>query len=345
MKFYNRNGILYVRKNGTRISTKLKDTKENRKLFESYAKNDVFFEKFDVKENDVPTILDLCEEILKEKEINTSLKAYNSLYHSMIFPYFDKILVTDFKAKDVFDWYKTIQDKRTIITCEAILKPAFERAILFEHIESSPFIIKRPKTNSEYIIMPFTIDEINKIIEISPNRVKNLIAVAFYSGMRIGEVIGLKWEDIDFLDKTISVKRTITSGIEQSPKTKSSERVIDMITQCENHLLAQRKFTGLGEYVFLSVDLKPYSSSCSLAYTWKRILKEADIKYRSIYQLRHSFASNMLSNGENELWVAQMMGHKSSNTTRTKYSKYLKVNKHKKVTFLDTMDTKLAQSC
>jgi len=348
MKFYNRNGMLYVRKNGMRISTKLLDTVENRKLFESYAKNDEFFKKFDVKENDVPTILDLCEEILKEKEATlkkTSLKAYNSLYHSRIVPYFDKILVTEFKPKDVFEWYKTIQDKRTIITCEAMLKPAFERAILFEHIESSPFIIKRPKTNSEYTIMPFTIDEINKIIEISPNRIKNLIAVAFYSGMRIGEVIGLKWEDIDFLDKTISVKRTITSGIEQSPKTKSSERVIDMITQCENHLLAQRKFTGLGEYVFLSVNLKPYNSSSSLAYTWKRILKEADIKYRSIYQLRHSFASNMLSNGENELWVAQMMGHKSSNTTRTKYSKYLKVNRHKKVTFLDTMDTKLAQFC
>lgn len=346
MKFYNRNGILYVRKNGTRISTKLKDTKENRKLFESYAKNDEFFEKFDVKENDVPTILDLCEEILKEKEITlkkTSLKAYNSLYHSRIVPYFDKILVTDFKAKDVFDWYKTIQDKRTIITCEAILKPAFERAILFEYIESSPFIIKRPKTNSEYTIMPFTVDEIKKIIEISPTRVKNLIAVSFYSGMRIGEVIGLKWEDIDFINKTISVSRTITSGIEQSPKTKSSERVIDMITQCENHLLAQRKFTGLGEYVFLNINLKPYNSSSSLAYTWQRILKEANIKYRSIYQLRHSFASNMLSNGENELWVAQMMGHKSSSTTRTKYSKYLKVDRNKKTTFLDTIDTKLAQ--
>jgi integrase len=347
MKFYTRNGILYVRKNRMRISTKLTDTKENRKLFESYAKNDKFFEKFDVKKDNAPTILDLCEEVLNEKSTylkKTSLKAYNSLYHSRIVPYFDNILVTEFKPKDVFEWYKTIHDKRTIVTCEAILKPAFEKAILYEYIETSPFIIKRPKTNSEYTIMPFSISEINKIIEISPNRVKNLIAIAFYSGMRTGEVIGLKWEDINFLDKTISVQRTITSGIEQTPKTKSSCRVIDMITQCENHLLEQRKFTGLGEYIFLSSDLKPYRASSSLNYTWKKILKEANIEYRSIYQLRHSFASNMLSNGENELWVAQMMGHKSSNTTRTKYSKYLRVTRNKKITFLDSIDTKIAQS-
>ena len=53
MTFYNRNGVLYARINGQRISTKLKDTKENRKLFESYAKNDEFFEKFDVKEKSI----------------------------------------------------------------------------------------------------------------------------------------------------------------------------------------------------------------------------------------------------------------------------------------------------
>ena len=81
MTFYNRNGVLYARINGQRVSTKLKDTKKNRKLFESYAKNDEFFKKFDVKV-DTPTIIELCEEVLEEKEMTlkaTSLRAYLSL--------------------------------------------------------------------------------------------------------------------------------------------------------------------------------------------------------------------------------------------------------------------------
>ena len=49
MTFYNRKGMLYARINGKRVSTKLKDTKANRKLFESYSKNDEFFKKFNVK--------------------------------------------------------------------------------------------------------------------------------------------------------------------------------------------------------------------------------------------------------------------------------------------------------
>lgn len=345
MNFYNRNGILYVRINNKRVSTKLKDTKQNRKLVESYSKYDEFLEKFNVKE-EIPTILELCDEVLLEKEEtlkSTSLKAYLSLYKSRIQPYFKNILVTDFKPKHVHQWYKTISDKRTIITCEAILKPAFEKAILYDYIDSSPFIIKRPKSNSEYKIMPFTLDEIHALINNAPPRIQNLIAIAFYSGMRIGEVIGLKWKDINFKEKTIDIKRTITSGIEQLPKTKYSYRTIDMINQCEKYLLSQKKITGLGEYIFLSSNLQPYSSSSSLTYSWKKLLKNLNIEYRSIYQLRHSFASNMLSNGENELWVSQMMGHKSSDITRTKYTKYIKVNRTQKITYLDKLNTKSTQ--
>ena len=81
MKFYTRKGILYARINGKRVSTKLEDTLENRKLFESYTKNDKFFKKFDVNVN-TPTIIELCEEVLEEKEMTlkaTSLRAYLSL--------------------------------------------------------------------------------------------------------------------------------------------------------------------------------------------------------------------------------------------------------------------------
>ena len=67
MTFYDRKGILYVRINGKRVPTKLEYSKENIKLYKSYAKNEEFFKKFDVIKTS-PTVVELCEEVLKEKE-------------------------------------------------------------------------------------------------------------------------------------------------------------------------------------------------------------------------------------------------------------------------------------
>ena len=348
MKFYNRNGILYVRKNGMRISTKLKDTKENRKLFESYAKNDEFFEKFDVKENDVPTIIELCEEVLLEKEKllkSTSYRAYESIFKSRIKNYFKNMLVNELKPLHIDKWYKTFTDRSTLTTAQSILKPAMEKAVLREFIKQTPLILTKPKFVSSYSLNPFTYEEVLKLINTCKTKwFKNFIGINFFTGMRTGELIGLKWSDVNFNDYTIEINRTITTGFIQTPKTKSSQRVIDMLPQCEEFLKEQRKITGLCEYVFIAPNLnKHFNTAMSFYPMWKRLLVECGLKYRGIYQLRHSFASNMLSSGEDLLWVSSMLGHKSGNITLEKYTKYMRRKRERKTIVLNSLDTQLAQ--
>lgn len=109
-----------------------------------------------------------------------------------------------------------------------------------------------------------------------------------------------------------------------------------MLPICENYLKEQYKITGSFEYVFLNSKFKPFKSSSILQNIWKDILNHLDLDYRSIYQTRHTFASNMLSNAENPLWVSQMLGHRSLDVTLQKYSKYIKKETLKrKTTFLD----------
>ncbi len=69
------------------------------------------------------------------------------------------------------------------------------------------------------------------------------------------------------------------------------------------------------------------SFQADLAKGWHKLLKSLNLEKRSIYQTRHSFASNMLTNQEDILWISQMLGHKSLNVTLEKYTKYLKVEK------------------
>ena len=163
MTFYDRKGILYVRINGKRVSTKLEYSKENIKLYKSYAKNEEFFKKFDVIKTS-PTVVELCEEVLKEKEKTlkaTSYKSYESLLKSRIIPFFGNKKVVDIKPIHISDFYKTFEDRNTLSTCEWLLKPAFEKAILMEIISTTPFIIKKPKIKSSgYEINPFNIEEV-----------------------------------------------------------------------------------------------------------------------------------------------------------------------------------------
>lgn len=347
MKIYTRNNILYVRLNGKRVSTKLKDTKENRKLITSYYKNDEFFKKFDVNKS-VPTIVELCEEVLSEKVKlikQTSYKAYENIFKNRIKNYFKDMLISELKPFHIEKWYKTFNDRSTLISSESILKPAIEKAVLREYITQTPLIVSRPKFISNYSLNPFTYEEVLKLLHNCTNNwFKNFIGINFFTGMRTGELIGLKWSDIDFNNYTIEINRTITSGFIQTPKTKSSQRVIDMLPQCEDFLREQRKITGLGEYVFISPNFnKHFNNSMDLRPIWEKLLKACNLDFRGIYQLRHSFVSNMLSSGEDLLWVSSMLGHKSANITLEKYTKYMRRKRERKIIVIDSLDTKVAQ--
>ncbi|MDE7217538.1 MAG: tyrosine-type recombinase/integrase, partial [Helicobacter sp.] len=66
-----------------------------------------------------------------------------------------------------------------------------------------------------------------------------------------------------------------------------------------------------------------YTSSSSLAYRWSRALHECNIAYRSVYHTRHTFATTMISAGEDILWVSATLGHANTQMTFARYAKYI----------------------
>jgi len=327
MKFYNRNGMLYVSIGDRRVSTKLEYSKSNIKFYESYAKNEEFFEKFSVRKKD-KSILDFCEEVLLEKEQRlqpTSMTSYYGQLRKNILPFFNKKYPQEITPLILKNWYLTFKDKATLNTCvSGILKPAFENAIIEEHIKITPFIIRFPTFKSNYEMNPFNLQEIQLILDNATGWFKNFLGIAFFTGMRTGEVLGLEWKDINFKDSIISIT-----------KTKSSVRDIDMLSQVEMFLKNQQKLTSLNKKVFLKKQDKDFYSSVDFKNIWKELLNKCHLEYRNVYQTRHSFTSNIISNGEDVFWASQMLGHKNMNITLDKYSKYIKSKKSKKKTFLD----------
>jgi len=248
---------------------------------------------------------------------------------SCIVPYFNKY-VNEIDPLFIDSWYKTFKGKSQIVTCEAILKPAFEKAILKKYISSTPFVITKPKLKSNYKINPFTINEMREILSYD-SFLRNLLATAFFTGMRMGEIIALKWSDINFKHMTINIERNIYESVIQTPKTSESVGVIDLPIELELFLKDQQFKTGLKEFIFYREDGKLFRSTSNVTYHFHKLLKALKIEIRGIHQTRHTFASQKLSIGERLEWVSFILRHKSPQITLNTYYKYIPRQNEKRV--------------
>jgi integrase len=113
-------------------------------------------------------------------------------------------------------------------------------------------------------------------------------------------------------------------GEESSPKTVASRRSIDMLPPVKAALERQSEKTFLGSpYVFVSKKGNIVDIGNLRKRTWYPALKVAELKRRTMYEARHTFATLMLSAGENPNWVARMMGHTSVEMLFKKYSGFI----------------------
>lgn len=353
MTFFNRpnkkfkNGMLYARIKGKKVSTKLEDTLQNRKMFEKCYSNNEFLDKFGITIKSSPTVIELCEEVLKDKESTlkpSSHTSYLSLFESKIVPYFSDKKVTDIKPIDIDGFYKTFTDKGSLNTCNSILRKAFEYAILQEHIVNTPLSISKPTIKSKYVPNPFSMEEVNLLLGEAQGQFLNMLGILLTTGLRAGELISLRWSDINFTEDTIDVQRTMYKGRIQSPKTIGSKAVIDLPFEAKTYLLEQRKVTGLREYLFYTRFNKPFTNHNSLNDKLYCCLDKLNLKKRSIHQTRHSFASLKLSYGEKLEWVSFMLRHDNPSFTQKVYYKYIPRKKEERVVFNFDIDPKKAQN-
>lgn len=178
---------------------------------------------------------------------------------------------------------------------------------------------------------PFSLDEVELLLKNSTGSLNTYLYIAFFTGMRLGEIFALTWGDIDFEKKEISVTKTLDFITKKtsSPKTASSYRVIDLLEILEKKLYPLRKDSSLPV-----IDFSVYKIRAS----YKKLLKSLNLKFRVLYNTRHTFASIMLSRGEEPMWVGcKMLGHKNLNETFKSYAKYLPKNVVERAKFLDEL--------
>jgi integrase len=207
-----------------------------------------------------------------------------------------------------------------------ILNQIFKEAFLDEVIDVNPIQRTRPSKNIKKEPQPFNNFEIEAILNVLSSPYKEYFQVAFYTGLRTGELIALRWEDIDLSKNKIYVRKSISHGIEKEPKTKSSLRNIDM-HEFAKAAFEQLKKKNINEAYRVFIDPKTSHTFKNAEgirkYVWKPALAVTNIKYRCPYQTRHTYASMMLSEGSEPMWVAFQMGHSDWGMIRNTYGRWI----------------------
>ena len=197
-----------------------------------------------------------------------------------------------------------------MVPMKAVFDYAHQEGIIQDNVMRK---IKR-LTEEAPEIHPFTLDEVNQIIDAVDPWYRPYVSVAFFTGMRAGEQNGLSWSDFLYEMKPephIFIHKTYVYKKDSVPKTKKSKRYIKCLPQVLDALVEQRKLTGSKKHIFLTLDGRRMTPDHLRKEVWTPALKKAGIEYRPPIQTRHSFATMMLSVGEDVGWVQNMLGHSS----------------------------------
>lgn len=179
--------------------------------------------------------------------------------------------------------------------------------------------LKVPKSDVE----PFTLAQVQLMLKTIRPDYRNYLQVRFFTGMRSGEIHGLKWKYVDFERGLILVRETIVGGEEEYTKTDASQRDIVMSSVVREALLAQRKATGNRDYVFCNLRGEPIDTINFTKRVWYPLLRYLGLELRRPYQTRHTAATLWLAAGETPEWIARQLGHASTEMLFRVYSRFV----------------------
>ena len=221
------------------------------------------------------------------------------------------------------------------------------RLISFNPVRDAERPRSKGKEGEEKTIAILTPKQIRAFLDkVEGQKYKTLFLTAIMTGARQGEILGLKWSDVDFQKKQICINRTFNMGRFFTPKTKESVRRIDLAPIVVKKLAAwklksggrnrakkkltakiyrkERRFEKCDDLVFPNEAGEPMNSSNLVLRHFQPALKKAGIERIRFHDLRHTYASLLIHQGENIKYIQTQLGHSSPTVTLNVYTHLMK---------------------
>lgn len=286
-------------------------------------------------------------EIAKGRLAIATYSSYTSIIKNPLEPYFrkKKLTLRELEARHLQMFYSEMLKKvksNTVIHYHAVIHSALKYAVKTDMlVQNVADKVDRPKKNDFQPVF-LSADEMQEMFEaLRGTKLELPVLVAAFYGFRRGEVMGLKWDAIDFERGTISIKRTITTVMEdgvyreveqQSAKTKSSLRTLPLVGSFREIFMQVKEAQELNKKIcgncynyeydgFVFVDEMGYRMRLDyLTSEFPKFLKRHGLKRMRFHDLRHSCASLLLANGVPLKHIQEWLGHSDFTTTANIYA-------------------------
>lgn len=224
----------------------------------------------------------------------------------------------------------------TLAYIHSVLKSALEHAVREEEIPRNVARNVRTGTPRPRRFEPLTADEARQFLTATHgHRLQALFELALHTGLRKGELLGLRWEDLDLNAGTAAIRRTLqrtsTGGLRTLPtKTRASERRIALPARCLQSLKHHREQQQherdsagtewqLSGHVFTTPQGRPIDPT-NLTRTFTTLLRKAGQRRIRFHDLRHSTATLLLEQGVELVVIKELLGHAHIGVTATVYA-------------------------
>lgn len=319
MRFFNRKGKLWVdyAHNGRRIrkSLKVAYNKDNIELY-SYnlnPKENNSFEYF------AKRVLEWTKENKKQTTYDSYSKAFKRFVYYADIQDIKKITPYDIESvilKMQRDGLSPATIRRYLLIASLIFNEAIKNGIIIQN----PIKLAKKPTSRRKIYPAFNENDIKILLEKSRGELQKFLYIALYTGARSGEVLGLKWGDIDFKEKLIHIERTKCINLKygyDSPKT--GNRTIYLLEPLKQYL-GMRIIPNKNSYIFKS-------SYRTMLRNFIELLEKLGYEKTGLHSTRRSFIRVLMKKQADLALIQFMVGHSNLSMINNIYSGYLKDTK------------------
>ena|SRR5829696_935954 len=253
-------------------------------------------------------------------------RVQESMLRNRVKPHVGDVRLSKLTPADVRAMYRRLLSDgltpSTVGNVHVILKQALRDAVRDKHIRSNPLDdVKPPKlTRKEKQVL--TPDEVRRLLDaVKGERFEGAYVLAATCGLRIGEILALRYEDVDLTAGTIRIEHTLYQGKCTAPKTSSSRRTLTLPqTALESLVRLCNGSTNPTGYLFATGSGKPVDVSNFYRWSWKPALRRAGLPEITPHQLRHGAASLLLNENVPVPVVSRYLGHANSSVTMKVYA-------------------------
>jgi integrase len=346
-------GSIFQRKDGRYVAqVRLENGKKKQRYFQTEKEANQALRKMlnEKEQGTLPTgpnqtlkvyLEQWIEQVYKLSVIRTgTYYTYRSIINKHIIPTLGHVPLQKLTPQRIQAFYTKKLDEglsaKTVSHFHTVLHKALEQAVKWNLMARNVCDLVTPPTSKRHEMKPLTPEQAQRLLEVAgEHKLEALLTLAVTTGMRRGELLALHWQDIDFSEGCLYVRRTISrigkfGLVVSEPKTEKSKRkialpliVLVVLKQQQEHRLAMREKAGAewkeSDIVFCNRH-GGYIEPANLFTDFKRLLKLAELPNIRFHDLRHSAASFLAKLNVHPKIVQELLGHSNISTTLDIYS-------------------------